>query len=137
MNQPVEAFFKRYERAISESDTAVIGSLYADVFMYAGPQGVQPVKKEDFLKVIPKRRAWLTSMGLTESLLDRVEQSSLDAKYTIAKTWWRMTFEKNGERKQIETRATYVLEQKGDSFQIVFQIDHQDLAARVKDIGLP
>ena len=136
MDQRVEAFFKRYEKAILESDTDVIGSLYADVFMFGGPQGVQSVKKEDFLKVIPRRKAWFASVGLVNSRLERVEDASLDARYSLVKTVWRMSFEKSGAKKDIETRASYVLEHRGDSFQTILQIDDQDLTARVKELGL-
>jgi hypothetical protein len=44
MNQRVKEFFLQYERATS-SDVSEIGGLYADTFMFGGPNGVQAVKK--------------------------------------------------------------------------------------------
>lgn len=102
----------------------------------SGGQGVQSVKKEDFLKVIPRRKAWFSSMGMVSSQLGRLEHTSLDARYSLVKTDWKIAVEKSGHKQQVETWATYVLEQKDGSLQIFFQIDHQDLAARVKELGL-
>ncbi len=54
MDQRVKEFFLQYERANSSGDVSAIGGLYADIFMFGGPKGVQSVKKDDFLRVIPK-----------------------------------------------------------------------------------
>lgn len=137
MNQTAEAFFKSYERAISESDVSAIAAQYADNFMFAGPQGVQSVKKDDFLKVVPRRKEYFASIGLLDSKVTSVDEMSLDSKYLLVKTTWSMTFEKpTGVKERIKTLATYILERKNDTLMIVFQIDHQDLSAKVKELGL-
>ena len=64
MDQRVKEFFLRYEGANSSSDVTEISALYAETFMFGGPAGVQAVKKEDFLKVVPKRKTYFLSMGL-------------------------------------------------------------------------
>jgi len=130
MNQTVKQFFDQYERANAASDLAAIGSLYADTFMFAGVNGVKAVKKEDFLKVIPRMKAHFASLGLTKTELHTVEADVMDAKYLLAKTGWKMTIvDSKGHGEPIDTSATYVLEQSADgSLAIVFQIDHQDLA---------
>jgi hypothetical protein len=63
MDQRVKEFFLQYERANLSSDVSEISALYADTFMFGGPNGVQAVKKEDFLKVLPKRKTYFSSMG--------------------------------------------------------------------------
>lgn len=137
MNQITEAFFKQYEQAISESDVSAIAAQYADVFMFGGPQGVQSIKKDDFLKVVPRRKDYFASIGLLESKVTSIDESSLDSKYLLAKTAWRITFEKpTGSKSELETSATYILERTGEKLMIVFQIDHQDLNAKVKELGL-
>jgi hypothetical protein len=55
MDQRVKEFFLQYERANSSSDVSGISALYADTFMFGGPNGVQMVNKGDFLKVVPKK----------------------------------------------------------------------------------
>src|SRR5579859_3875528 len=85
MDERVKEFFIEYERANSSSDVAAIGGLYADTFMFGGPKGVQAVKKEDFLKVVPKMKAYFSSMGLSETQLQTVDTIPLDSKYLLAK----------------------------------------------------
>ena len=137
MNQTTEAFFKQYEQSLSESDVPAIAAQYADTFLFGGPQGARPVKKEDFLKVVPRRKEYFASLGLRESKVISIEETSLDAKYLLVKTAWRMTFAKPaGSTEDLRTSATYILERMGSGLMIVFQIDHQDLAEKVKELGL-
>jgi len=134
LNGQVKEFFAEYEKANAEFDATKIASLYTDVFMFAGPQGAQAVKKEDFVKVLPKRKEFFKSAGLVSSKVEAIEASALDARYTCAKVKWRMRFERAGaQAAENENSATYILSSAGDSFQIVFQLDHQDLAKRIPE----
>lgn len=135
MDQLVKDFLETYARANSSSDLSVIASLYADAFMFAGPNGARAVRKEDLLKVIPKMKAYFASMGLSETQLHSVEAVAVDSKYLLAKAGWRMTLrDQNGDCKQVDASATYVLERKdADTLCIVLQIDHQDLATLIKN----
>jgi ketosteroid isomerase-like protein len=133
MDQRVKEFFLKYEKANSSSDISGIGGLYADTFMFGGPNGVQAVKKEDFLKVVPKMKAHFSSMGFSETQLQTVEAHPLDSKYLLATVVWRMKLRNASASKHVEASATYVLvQEQGDAFSIVFQIDHQDLARVIK-----
>lgn len=137
MNQTTQAFFKQYEQAISESDVSAIATRYGDAFMFGGPQGVRAIKKDDFLKAVPRRREYFASIGLLESKVISIDETSLDPKYLLVKTVWSMTFAKpTASNKEIRTSATYILERIGDGLVIVFQIDHQDLTEKVKELGL-
>lgn len=134
MEQQAKEFFLRYERANSTSDVSAIGDLYADTFMFGGPNGTQAVKKEDFLRVIPKMKAHYSSMGLAETQLQTVEATLLSSKYVLAKTAWRITIRNSSGDRQVEAFATYILMRgQGDALSIVFQIDHQELASVLKD----
>jgi hypothetical protein len=128
----VSSFFATFEKSISESDVTTVGTLYADVFMFGGPRGVQTVKKDDFLKLLPKRKEYFASMGLGKSTVASIDEIPLDAKYTMARVVWRMTLKISSEvSKQFETKATYILEIKDDTPVIVMQLDHQDLGEKV------
>jgi ketosteroid isomerase-like protein len=134
MHQRVKAFFMEYEGANASSDVARIGDLYAQTFMFAGPNGVQVVKKEDFLKVVPKMKVHFASLGLSETKIQTVEVSTITSKYLLVNTAWKMTVRNSGGSKQVDSFATYILEQEAeDIFRIVFQIDHQDLPSVIKD----
>ena len=105
--------------------------------MFAGPQGVQAIKKEDFLKVLPKRKDFFKMVGLTSSKIQRLEETRLDTNYIMVKAYWKMQFEKDPAHPITdEISATYILSQQGDSLRIVFQLDHQDLMKRVQALGL-
>jgi hypothetical protein len=131
----VKEFFLQYERANYSSDVSVISGLYADTFMFGGPNGVQAVKKEDFLRVVPKMKFQFSSMGLSETHLQSVEAKPLDSKYLLVKVGWRMKLQNSSGMRHLDTSATYLLARgNGDALSIVFQIDHQDLASVVKEL---
>ena len=130
-----EEFFRLYEQANRDFDVQLIAKLYADTFMFGNPQGVQAVKKEDFVKVLPRRKEFMKTAGLLSSRVDSVQASTLDSKYVLVKTVWNMSF--RGTHADEVTRkisATYVLSNIGESFEIVLQLDHQDLMKIVEDL---
>ena len=137
VSRAVAEFFEAYEKATQSLDSAFLGSAYAETFMFAGPGGVQAVKRDDFLKVIPKRKAFFQSVGLISSQVQRLDETHLDEQHAMVAAHWSVRFEKEpGRPITDEIAATYPLRREADSLQIVFQLDHQDLAKRAKDIGL-
>jgi hypothetical protein len=108
--------------------------------MFGNPKGVQVVKKEDFVKVLPRRKDFMKTAGLLASRVDSVEACPLDSKYLLVKTVWNMRFRVNptqGHEVVRKTAATYILSTMGDSFEIPFQLDHQDLMKIVEELGAP
>ena len=93
------------------------------------------MKKEDFVKVLPRRKDFMKAAGLLSSRVDSVETSELDSKYMLVKTVWNMSFRaNNGDAVTRKSLATYVLSTIADSFEIVFQLDHQDLTKIVQEL---
>jgi ketosteroid isomerase-like protein len=138
MDQRVREFFLTYEKANSSSDISAIGGLYADTFMFGGPNGVQAVKKEDFLKIVPKMKEHFSSMGISETQLQAAEASPLDSKYLLATVVWRIKLRNSFGSKHVDASASYVLKRgQQDALSIVFQIDHQDLASVINGQKLP
>jgi len=136
-NPEVRSFFARYEAANASFDVEQIAACYADVFMFGGPDGVQCVKKEDFLKVLPRRKEFFRSRGLVSSTVDSLAATTLDSKYTLVRVVWKMRFERTaGDPIGSLNAASYMLSRSNDRFQIVFQIDHQDLTKRLQELGL-
>ena len=140
MNQAsdiVREFFEGFEKASNALDLEILGSQYGDSFMFASPQGAQSIKKDDFLKVLPKQKGFFRTIGLISSKITALEETRLDKNYVMVKTYWNMQFEKNpGQSIVDEISATYVLFQQENILQIVFQLDHQDLTKRVQELGL-
>ncbi len=128
-HQQVWEFFLKYQNANSAPDVVTIGDLYADLFMFGRPDGVQAVKKDDFLKVIPRRKTYFAALGVSGTDLTTLEVLALDSKYLLATVGWAIRIGNRGEGKQLHASATYVLMRaEEDALTIVFQIDHQDLA---------
>src|SRR5579864_6147485 len=126
-NAEVTSFFAGYEAANAIFDVEQIAACYADVFLFGGPEGVQCVKKEDFLKVLPRRKEFFRSRGLVSSHIDSLEASALDSKYTLVKVLWNMRFDRGAsEPISSQNAASYILSKTDDRTRIVFQIDHQD-----------
>ena len=140
MNQAsdiVREFFEGFEKASNALDLEILGSQYGDSFMFASPQGAQSIKKDDFLKVLPKRKGFFRTIGLISSKITALEETRLDKNYVMVKAHWNMKFEKNpGQSIVDEISATYVLFQQENILQIMFQLDHQDLTKRVEQLGL-
>jgi hypothetical protein len=136
-NTKVKCFFTGYEAANAIFDVEQIAACYAEAFMFGGPEGVQCVKKEDFLKLLPRRKEFFRSRGLVSSNIDSLAASTLDSKYTLVKVVWNMRFDRSAsEPVYSQNTASYILSGTNDRFQIVFQIDHQDLTKRVQELGM-
>src|SRR4051812_11480671 len=117
MDEQVSQFFEHYEEARTSADGSVVAALYADAFMFGGPNGIQVVKKDDLAKAVPKMRAHFAAMGLSKTRLHSVSATVLDSRYVMAKTRWLLrTRNSMGSTKDVDAFATYILERKGDTF---------------------
>jgi hypothetical protein len=137
MDELVRAFFETYAEANSTLDVAAIGDLYAETFFFAVRNAARPVRREDFLKVVPRMKEHFASLGLTGTRLSSVETTELGSGYALAKVRWAMTLRTGkGLDKTFDAFATYLMQRDDhDKLSILFQLDHQDLAAMVKQEG--
>lgn len=127
-------FCDQYAKATNASDMSFFERAYAPVFMFAGPQNVQAVRREDFLKVLPRRRALVTSAGLVETSILTIECESLNGGYSLVHTNWQLRFEKaSATPVVVDAATTYILRTTSALPEIVFQLDHSDLAAILRE----
>lgn len=122
--EKAEALFNQYAVANAAGDFETISKLYSNTFLFGLPQGTRIVNTADFVKLVSKRREEFRAKGLSETRLKRVEAISIDANYIRVKVVFEMQI--NGVAKN--TVATYIVFDDGKRLQIVFQIDHQNLA---------
>jgi hypothetical protein len=133
----VRELFDAYAKATASTEPAFFATAYGETFMFAGPATVQAVKRDDFLKVIPKRRAFFAAIGLTATEVSSIDERSLDEQHLLVRVGWTFRFERHQAASLIdEGAATYVLRRHESSLQIVFQLDHQDLTSRAQELGL-
>jgi hypothetical protein len=98
---------------------------------------VRVVRKEDLLRALPRRRAYFQSVGSVTSKVRSLEEARLDDHHLLVKAHWDLRFEKgSGQSVVVETSATYILHRQGDRPRIVFQLDHQDLTKRIRELGI-
>jgi ketosteroid isomerase-like protein len=136
-SERVKAFFDQYESNVRGSDPAAIAAQYGESFVFAGPQGAQAVRREDFVKVLPKRQAFVKSAGLRSSKVIALEEASVDERCVLVRAQWRMQFASAAAPvSDLDVFATYLLQQQADGLRIVFQLDHDDLTKRVQELGL-
>ena len=136
-SEHVKTFFDQYESNIGGSDPAAIAAQYGESFVFAGPQGAQAVRRDDFVKVLPKRQGFFKSVGLRSSRVVALEDASVDDRCVLVKAQWRMQFGSAAEPvSAVDVCATYLLQQQPDGLRIVFQLDHDDLTKRVQELGL-
>ena len=132
----VYKFFGQYQRAMADSDVERMAALYADVFLFGDPAGVRSVSKEDFIRVLLRRKEFFVSVGLTSSMIHTLDVSELSSSYVLASVAWIMRFERR-DRQPVESinAASYILFVVGDSFRIVVQLDHQDLVKKAQGLS--
>jgi hypothetical protein len=131
LRDEVQAFLDDYQAAINANDLDAIGALYGEAFLFGAPQGAQPVKRNDFLRVIPKRREYFQTLGLTSSRIIGFDATPVSDHYVSATVSWILPFDR-AAGPPIACVATYILHRLDGRLVIVAQLDHQDLAAAVQ-----
>ena len=86
----VRTFFDQYESSVAGSDATATAAQYGESFIFAGPQGNQAVRREDLVKVLPKRQDFFKSLGLRSSRVIGLEEASVDERCVLVKVQWRM-----------------------------------------------
>ena len=72
------------------------------------------------------RRVELFAASITRVVLADLQHQTLDDAYVLARTTWRA--ERAGASKPVRLSSTFILRQDADRLQVVFCLNHQDLA---------
>lgn len=134
----VEAFFARYEEAANSFDPELTASLYTAEFMAGDPNGVSCGRNDQTLRdAFVQRKDLFRQIGFRRAKILRVDAAVLDAKYTMAKVHWHMTFEKQpGHPLDFRFFITYFLYDAGDGPRAAFWISHEDEQRVMREAGL-
>ncbi len=134
---PVECFIRSYERISSGGDIAAMAAQFAEVFLAAGPQGSQPVKASDFALALPRRKQLFDRLGCRPAELVGFEEWPLDARYTLAKTRWRLTFVRGHEEAQeVLADSVFIVDTGGEGPRIVLYLANQNILAVLRERGI-
>lgn len=136
--QGIDEFFARYEQGANTFDADLITSQFTHVFMGADPNGVMCGTNDDaFRTAIPERRKLFTQIGFRTARIIDKEVTPLDARYTMAKVLWHMTFHPDGrEVLDFEFYITYFLFDDGTGPKVAFYISHEDEQRVMREAGL-
>jgi hypothetical protein len=133
----IQKFFEGVEKASNTLDLDLIGSQFADQFIFADPNGTRVIEKQKFLPALPKRREFFKALGHQSTKVLSLEETPIDDQYTMVKAHFLMDFCKSsGETTEVKLDSTYILFMKGDSPRIVMHIEPEDMQQAMKDRGL-
>ena len=118
-------FLESFERSRTGGAEAA-AALYAETFLAAGPDGARCIRAEDFVKALPKRKEMFERAGLRRTELAGVTETPLGQRYSMARTKWRMFFEREGGEKVVEVESTFLVDTSGAAPRILAYVAHHD-----------
>ena len=131
LTKSITAFLRSFERTDTRGDVAALATCYADTFLVAGPDGSRAVRREDFALALPKRERMFEEMGCRSTKLGSAVVSSLDDRYAMAETTWKMDF----KGREVEVGSTFIVDTK-DELKVVVYLTHQDIGAVLRRRGM-
>ena len=130
--RPVIAdLFAAFEKCLATPGEDVT-QLYADAFMFAGPDGAQALTREAFAQALPRRDGYFKSLGLVASRITSLDETILDDRYALVRTTWQMEFRRDDNVGQVPLAASYLVDVAPDGPRILVQVDHQDFVERAQ-----
>jgi hypothetical protein len=121
----VKTFFDTFA-ASDPLDVDRPAQLFAETFLAADPAGVQAVPRQAFLAALPRRAELFAAAGIARVVLAELRYQALDDTYVLARTDWRG--ERTAASTLIRLSSTFILRRDADRLQVVFYLNHQDLA---------
>jgi predicted DsbA family dithiol-disulfide isomerase len=131
----LERFFREYERYANLGDAEGTASLFAEVFLAADPAGARAVSAAQLGAGVSQRKKLLESLGSRSTELISLEQRTLDDRYVLATTKWKVGFDRE-EMKELMLESSFVVHRSEAGPRIVFYLAHQSLMDVLKERGL-
>jgi hypothetical protein len=133
----METFFQDFEHNSNLSETGAVISQFAEMFLFAGPQGAQVVPANAFALALPRRKKQFEGMGCRSTDLISLRETTLGNQYVMAETEWQMTFAQ-GEKSPEEVRvaSTFIVYTGDKQPKIVFYLPQHDVMALLRDRGV-
>jgi hypothetical protein len=137
MSSAMEAFFQDFEHNSNLGETDGVMSQFAEMFLFAGPQGAQVVPVSAFALALPRRKKQFEEMGCRSTDLISLCETTLGNHYVLAETEWQMTFAQ-GEKspEEIRVASTFIVYTGDEQPKIVFYLPQHDIMAILRDRGV-
>ncbi len=137
MNSAMEMFFKDFERNSGRDQNGAEAPPFADVFLFAGPQGPQALQAGAVALALSARKKRFRDLGWQSTELISLREAAMTGPYVMAETEWQMTFA-FGDRspEQISVASTFIVYTGGNQPRIVFYLPQHDVMTILKDRGI-
>ena len=140
MNHPsnsIERFFEAVERETVAGEMAALAMRFAEPFLAASPSGAKVAERAVFAQGVPQKKQMFDKLGSKGTKLISLETSAIDGRYTLVKTRWQLTFEREGlARQEVFADSTYIVDTGVEPFQIILYLTSQDLPTVLKERGI-
>jgi len=131
----LEVFFQEYERYANRGDAEGTASLFAEVFLAGDPAGVRAVSAVQLGAGVSQRKKLFESLGSRSTELISLEQTTLDDRYVLARTRWRVGFDRE-EVQELLLESSFVVHRSEAGPSIVFYLAHESLMDVLEERGL-
>src|SRR4030095_5697764 len=91
----IQKFFEGVEKASNTLDLDLIGSQFADQFIFADPNGTRVIEKQKFRRALPRRREFFKALGHQSTKVFSLEETPINDQYTMVKAHFLMEFRKS------------------------------------------
>ncbi|HVY12781.1 MAG TPA: hypothetical protein VHB73_04375 [Alphaproteobacteria bacterium] len=127
---PITEFLLNFSSNSGSQNFSGATTQFAPAFLAAGPNGAQAVSASDFAKALPARKQHFESLGLRAMSLTSVAETTLSARYTLARTHWRVEFaEPIPGEPELVVESIFIVDTVANPFQIVLYLSCHDLGA--------
>jgi hypothetical protein len=130
-------FFKALEQETIAGDFPALAAHFSEPFLAASPSGARVAQRALFVQAMPARKELFEKMGKNSTRLISLETTEIDARYTLAKTRWQLTFQREGhDPQEVFADSTYIVDTVTQPFQIILYLTSQDLPKVLAERGI-
>jgi hypothetical protein len=133
----VEQFFQAIADETASGNMTALAARFSDPFLAASPNGAKVAQRSTFTQDMPTRKQLFDKLGCRLTRLVSLETTAIDARYTLAKSRWQLSFAREGlEPQEVFADSTYIVDTGAEPFQIILYLTSQDLPKVMAERGI-
>jgi hypothetical protein len=123
----VRAFFRSYERAAEDLDSAALTSMFCAVFLSLDASSATTLSPQALLAALPRRKQMFEAIGSDGLELADISELPLDDLHTLVRTSWNLRMRNEPPRDPACLRSTFLLRKDDGVWRIALYLNHQDM----------
>ena len=131
----VRPFFEAFAARNAAGDVDGLLQMYAPTIMVAGAGGISMVPSSALAAAVRSRKQRFEALGLPSATLVSAEATTLEDRYTLARTEWRFDLAQL-HSDPVTLSSTFLLEHAGDATRIVMYMNVHDIMAVLRERGI-